>query len=317
MISIPGIKAIGKCNLGTLATTPAGIVMAGFRDKATLTFSPYKTRKDYKQRTARNMLQAKAEYETFHSSLDVFSGLLRHMNCNMDVQMLSDKQSSTANSEDVFKFTASTFVLGLAFEYLLTLDGRSIKETLTGAADYSTVQTMLDAADSESAISLGATVDGVDFTQARRAHLNDLLIQAPSGTSLISASEFEDLKFSIKSIDSENALGANMIDGFLCHLEITGKDASISKIVTQLSKNMSQTVKLQIPNEGSYYDEFDFTAGTLTPVDEPTFSDDKRNLKCTYEGMVRPYEITVQTGASYGGVDDDDGANGGTVTIGY
>ena len=61
--SIPGIKKIGRCNLGTLATTPAGVYLAGIRDKATMKFAGYKTSKDVKGRPSRNMLQASLEFE--------------------------------------------------------------------------------------------------------------------------------------------------------------------------------------------------------------------------------------------------------------
>lgn len=317
MISIPGIKSILKCDKGTLATTPTTPIYVGLRDKAKMTFPPFKTSKEHKGRSTRNKLQAMLEYESLQPTLLMLKGNFDHMNINCDVQVVSEKQAFTADSEDVFKFNASSFLLGLGFEYMINLERRSLKETLKGAADYDVVKALIDSGDSEALVSVAGVTHpgGEDWALQRR--INIMALESPIGTALYSAEELEDFSFSIKAIETENADGQTTIDGFDCSLNVTIKNASVTKVVAQLNKALGSSVLVKFKNSGSYYDLFDFNTGVLAQIDEPEISDDKRNMVIKYAGQVRPYEFDFQFGSTKGGVDADGGLNGGTVKIGY
>lgn len=317
MISIPGIKSILKCDKGSLASTPTNPIYVGLRDKAKMTFPPFKTSKEYKGRSTRNKLQAMLEYESMQPTLLMLKGNFDHMNINCDVQVVSDKQAFTADSEDVFKFNSSSFLLGLGFEYMVSLERRSLKETLKGAADYDIVKALIDSGDSEALVAVAGITHpgGEDWALQRR--INIMALESPIATALYSPEELEDFKFSIKAVETENADGQTTIDGFDCSLDVTIKNASVTKVVAQLTKALGSNLLLKFANSGSYYDAFDFNTGVLAQIDEPEISDDKRNMSIKYFGQVRPYEFDFQFGADKGGALSDNGLNGGTVKVGY
>ncbi len=319
-ISIPGIKSILKCTKGTLATTPTLPLYAGIRDKATMNFKPYKATDEHKGRPTRNMLQASLEYETRQATIRALSVNFSLMNCNADYQILSEKQALASGSEDVFKFNASSFLLGHGFEYHANMERRWIKETLKGAADYDVVKALIDAGDSETAVSVTGITHpgGEDWSLVRGTKI--LALQSPASTDLVDIAngELQNLEFAMKAITSENATGQLCVDMIDCSLEVECKNASVAKIVTQLEKSLGGAVLLKFGNGTSTFDCFDFEAGVLAPVDEPEISDDKRTLKMTYKGKVRPYEFAFQVGTALVGDEvDGTGTAGGTVKIGY
>ena len=316
VISIPGIKQIGKCNIGTLATTPAGIALVGIRDKATMKFSPYKTSKDVKDRQGRNMLQASLDYESLQPTMLYLKSLFTHMNLGCDVQIMSEKQSFTSGSEDVFKFVSSSLLLGLGFEYMISMEKRSVKEQLKGAADYAVVNTLLDSGDSETPVALNGTGNVSGENEDLRRRVNFLAVEAPQATALFEDGELEDLKYSMKANTYENAYGQLCVDWITHKLEITMRNAAIAKIVELLGKDINASALIKLGNAGSYYDAFDFAAGAVNNYVETDF-EDKRISKITFEGKVRPYEHDFLFGATYGGALDDLGLNGGTLKIGY
>jgi hypothetical protein len=314
-ISIPGIKQIGKCNAGTLLTTPAGVALCGIRDKATMKFPAYKTSKDVKDRPGRNMIQADIEYESMQPTMKYINSLFTHMNLGCDVQIMTEKQIFAAGSEDVFQFTSSSFLLGLGFEYLISMERRSVKETLKGAADFATVQTLIDGASSAAEVALNGVgpVSGDDETLRRR--INFLAIEVPIATTLFAPGELEDFKYSMKANTAENAYGQLCVDWIIHTVEITMRNAAISKIQELLAKDINASCNIKLGNAGAYYDAFLFNAGAVNNFVEPDF-EDKRISKLTLTGKVRPYEHLFQFGAAYGGIAADLGLNGGTLSIG-
>jgi hypothetical protein len=316
VISIPGIKQIGKCNAGTLASTPAGIALAGIRDKATMKFVNYKTSKDVRDRHSRNMLQAQLEYEMLQPTVKYLQSLFNHINLGCDVQIMSEKQSFASGSEDVFKFTSASFMLGLGWEYLVSMERRSVKEQLKGAADYNAVTALIDSGDNESAAALNGSgnVSGEDETLRRR--IKFLAVEAPHAAALFEPSELENFSYSMKTNTSENAYGQLCVDWIAHKIEITIRNASVTKIVELLGKEVNASVLIKLGNDGSYYDAFDFAAGAVNNYLEPDW-EDKRIVKITFEGKIRPFEHEFVFGAAHGGADSDNGLNGGTLRIGY
>ncbi len=318
MYSIPGIKQIGRCNLGTLATVPAGVYLAGIRDKATMTFKSYKTTKDVKGRPTRNMLQANLEFESLQPTMKDLKSLFDHINLNCDIQMMTEKQNASADSEDVYKFNASSFLLGLGFEHLITMERRSLKQTYKGAADYAVVKTLIDGADTAIAAALGAgQIGGEDWSLQRRIIIEAL--QSPSAVDLLSIAggELDDFKLSMKANTVENALGQILIDWIAFQIDITINNASVDKAVAQLAKDQGAALLLKLTNDTGFYDAFDFNTGALT-CDFTKSIEEKRQLVLSYQGQIRPYECSFLFGAGNGGdVGDTVGLKGGTLKVGY
>ena len=317
MKSTPGIKSILLCGAGTLASTPTTPLFIGIGGKSKMTISPYKTVKDSRNRQLKNMLMVQIEAESHQVTLKNFNTLLGLLNLNADIQVITDKQSAATGSEDVFKFTAATLKLGIGFEYALTMNGRTLKLTMKGAAPYNTVKALLDAGDSETPVAVSGVdhIGGEDYSQQRPMDIE--AIQSPISTSLCDLADLDDLKLSIKTKDTENAYGQTLVDGFTCKLETLVRDASVSNLIAQYEKDINSSILVKINNEGSYYDAHDFAAGVLTPAHEPEISDDNRKVKLQFEGDVRTYDIALEVGADKGGAAADAGLNGGTLKIGY
>jgi len=317
MDSIPGIKSILLCQAGTLATTPVKPIYVGVGKKSAMKITPFKTTKDSKNRQSRNMLMVQVDFESTQVPLKTLITLMGFINLGADVQVITDKQAFAADSEDVFKFTAATFQLGLSFEYIINLESRSIKGTLKGAAPYNTVKALIDSADSEAAVTVSGITQpgGEDFSQVRGIDIAAL--QCPLTTDLYASGSLDDFKLSIKTKTSENAFGQTFVDAYTNHLEATIKDASVTNLLVHLNKAIDAPVLLKLNNAGSYYDALDFNTGAMAPSHEPEISDDKRNLKVTFEGDVRPFEYALETGVAKGGAAADEGLNGGTLKIGY
>lgn len=317
MRSVPGIKSILICNKGTLATTPVNPAYVGLKDKATLKISDFKTSKDERGRVHRNMKLAQLDFESKQPTMKMFKSFFDYINSNCDVQMMTEKQSFTAASEDVFKFTAASLLLGLGFEFGFDLEKRYLKGTLKGAADFEVMKALIDSASSATAVTVAGITHpgGEDWSLQRRSKI--LAIQSPVSTELFDLDERDDVKVSCKSEGDDNGSGQAGVKDTTVHVEVSGNNASVAKVVAQLNKNINNALLIKIGNSSSYYDALDCAAGALTPVEEIENSSDKTFLKIVYEGKVRPFEYDFQFGAAYGGADADGGLNGGTIKIGY
>jgi len=316
--SIPGIKSILLCDLGTLLTTPTNPFFVGIGDKAKLSFADYKTTKDAKNRQLRNMILASLSCASMQPTLKMLNAMWSFINLNMDVQVVTDKQSSASGSEDVFQFIAgNSFNLGLGFEYSVDMEKRQLKVDAKGAADGSVVRTLIDSADSATAVTVSGVIHpgGEDWDKQRSVNLSAL--ERPISTDLAELGELEDIKLTIKANTKDNIYGQPIVSSFTNTVEATIRNASVANLVAQLAKTADNSVLIKYLNSGSYYDAFQFAAGVLAPKEVIEIGDDNRNVKITLEGDVRPFEYTLNAGSSYGGADSDGGLNGGTLVVGY
>jgi hypothetical protein len=313
-LSIPGIKSILRCNAGTLSTTQAGAVYAGVKESATMKFTPFKTAKDERGRMLRNMMLGEISYNSLQATLKNLKSCIDHANMNCDVQLVSDKQTSSADSEDVFKFNSSSFLLGLGFKYELSLEKTVLTNTLKGAANYNTVKALIDAGDSEAIVApAGLSIE--DLSEYHQPNVS--LLESAQGVSLFNAYELDDLKFVIQSEGKDTGLGQTTMHWLDISLDVTGLDAGVAKLVTLMTKGMSDSVLLKSLNAGSYYTSFDFASGALVQTEELELGNDSRKVQVKFATKVRPFELSWNFGATYGGAAADNGSNGGTVKIGY
>ena len=310
-----GLKQIGFCNVGTLSTTPGDPLVVGFRKGASLIITPQNDIKDYRNRSLRNLINFKTEAESLQPSMRLISKIHAWLNQHADVQVVTNPQSGSADSEDVFKFIGN-YLAGIDFELVISHEMRSLKITIEGAYEYALAKTFIDGADSDSWVSMGVTGEGADSTLFRAPYFLDL--EYPGGTEIFSSKhELIDRKLTIKTKGKKTLYNQSIVDWLSCTLEITARDAGIAKMIAEMAKDMSGTVLWKEQNTGSFYDAFSFAANALNVRNEFNISDDDRSLKVILEGDIPVADVTFTFGASYGGdAQDTTGLKGGTMTLG-
>jgi hypothetical protein len=312
--AVAGLKQIVMCNKGTLATRPVDPIALGIRKEAVLTINHFKQVEDYRKRKLRNMLNFKLEGETMQPTVFLFKKLLDWLNGNVDLQVVTQNQSST--TKDVWKFS-NGYELGIDFDWTYNQDGRSCKITFERAMPYNTAVTFIDAADSTTPVSFDRiTDDGTDLELYRGASPDKF--EKPAGSSLGSRSLVTVRSMNIKTESKKSIDNISLVDNLMITLEMTGREAAISDFVTRLNKGMLDEVIFQEKNSGAYYDKFMFNTNVLSQTDEMVINDEERTLKIVLEGRVPIYSVTfLYDDDSHGGSGADEGKTGGTVKFGY
>ncbi|BDQ03490.1 hypothetical protein [Ignavibacterium sp.] len=309
-----GLKQIVMCNKGTLATTPVDPIALGIRKDAVLSINHFKQVEDYRKRKLRNYLNFKLEGETMQPTVFLFKKLLDWINGNVDLQVVTQNQSSTA--KDVWKFNAGK-ELGIDFDWTYNQDGRSCKISFERAFPYNDAVTFIDAADSTTSVTFaGITDDGTDLTLYRGASPDKF--EKPAASSLGSSSLITVRQMNIKTENKKSIDNLSLVDNLMVTLEMTGREAAIADFVTRLNKGMLDEVIFQEKNSGAYYDKFMFNANVLSQTDEFVINDEERTLKIVLEGRVPIYSVSFLYGTPNGGdAADTKGTTGGTVKFGY
>lgn len=309
-----GLKQIVMCNKGTLATTPVDPIALGIRKDAVLTINHFKQVEDYRKRKLRNMLNFKLEGESMQPTVFTFKKLIDWLNGNVDLQVVTQNQSSSA--KDVWKFNSGK-ELGIDFDWTYNQDGRSCKITFERAFPYSDAVTFIDAADSTTAVTFaGITDDGTDLTLYRGSSPDKF--EKPAASSLGSFNLVTVRSLNIKTENKKSIDNMSLIDNLMITLEMTGREAAIADFLTRLNKQQLDGVVFQEKNTGSYYDKFDFNSLVLSQTDEFVINDEERTLKIVLEGRVPIYAVSFLYGTANGGdAADTKGTTGGTIKFGY
>jgi len=309
-----GLKQIVLCNKGTLATTPVDPIALGVRKDAVMTINHFKQVEDYRKRKLRNMLNFKLEGETMQPTVFLFKKLLDWLNGNVDLQVVTQNQSSS--NRDVWKFNAGKEP-GIDFDWTYNQDGRSCKISFERAFPYSDAVTFIDAADNTTAASFtGITDDGTDLALYRGASPDKF--EKPDASSLGSTSLVTVRSMNIKTESKKSIDNLSLVDNLMITLEMTGREAGIADFVTRLNKGMLDEVIFQEKNTGALYDKFMFNTNVLSQTDEMIINDEERTLKIVLEGRIPIYSVTFLYGTANGGdAADTKGTTGGTVKFGY
>jgi len=315
--SLAGIRQIGLCNLGTLLTTPVDPIVLGIRAAAPFAITPFKPIKDYRNRSFRNMQNFKQAGESLQPTMRMISKLHAWLNGNADIQIITNKQNSNAGSEDVFQFVGDNL---LWLEYLLAMDAtkRSVNVTVEGALPHDDAQTLIDGSDSVTPVDLGAGVsEGGDLSKFRSPYM--MALEYPQGTPMFAKGDLVSRKFEMKvKVKKSDETNTSGISFYQFKLEITGREASIAKIIADYGKSMSGNMLWKEKNTGAFYDAFDFAPGVVGVEDEVTIDDEQRIKKVTLNGDCPITDVSFLFGAAYGGdAGDTTGLKGGTMKIGY
>jgi hypothetical protein len=284
----------------------------GFRTPVDLDITEYNPINDYRNRSLRNMMNLKAECETMQGTMAFLKLLLGWVSGNCDVQMVSNKQNA-AGDKDVFQFTGDN-IMGLDFEHFIGSKKRSTKLTLQRAMEYEDTEAFLALANEAEEANLG-TGEGIDATAYRSPRYG--AFEYPTGAPIF-PSKFDIIErsLSIKTKGEPSDYNISGVSWLTFSLAISGKDSSIAKIVSQMGKNMTDTLIFTEKNSGANYDKFQFASGILTQKNEFKIGDSNRYRKVIFEGDVPIHDVDFQFGADKGGAAEDTGKLGGTMIIG-
>jgi len=304
---------------GTLTATfggPTVPIAMGIRGPAFLKHGNYKPIKDYLNRTWRNRINFKVEAETYQPTMRTLAYLVSWLNGGCDAQILTNKQSGTAGSEDVFQFyKANDSNLGLEFELMYNADKRSIKTILEGAINYTAAQTLIDAADSVTEVAFsGITGAGDSETYLRRPAY--AAFEAPKGTSIVVRDEIVERSYSIKT-KGKKSVETNMliVDYLTFEIIMKFRNASIANQIAIMAKDNAPSLYIKELNAGAYYDAWDFAAGVITLDPETEINDEDRIQTLKFVADVPLFDVAFEFGAAKGGTADDAGTLGGTMVI--
>lgn len=314
MLSVAGLTEIGFCDAGTLETTKTNAAAMGIRNATELQITPFNQIEAYRNQKLRNMLNFKWEGESYQPTMSFLEKVLNWIRNGVDVQIKSVKQTPAAASENIFKFTGNN-KLGLNFEYVIDSKKRFIKPILEGAMDFEDAKAFLDTADSESAVDLGFTLEGKDYSLRKAPYF--LAIQVPKTVDLVSKYNVVERSFMLKGKGKKLERNIDKVDYITATLSVTMETASISDMITILAKNESPSFLLKEKNNGDFYDGFDIKEGMLTQSEDFKIGDNNRTLSVTYEGDIPVNYFALQLGLSNGSDESDtEGITGGTLVVG-
>ncbi len=319
MDGIVGLQQILACDVGTLNTTPAGAVAMGFGMGRELNITDFRTDKAWPNIPMRNMKNFAVQGESKQPTMLMLKKSIDFLNGGADLQVVSPKQSASANSEDVAAFVGN-YLMGLMFELTIAHDKRTMKWMWERAMEYENYQTFIDTFDSTTIVSVpGITdtdVEGKNYDYRRSPKL--LAIEAPSGTSIVLPNYGRlERKVTIKSKElMKNEYNQSIVNMLSIMIEIVGTGKQVADLVTLAAKAETPSVMIQEGNIGAFYDKFVIPAYKLGITDEFKIGDDKRESRIKLEGDVPIYNLAFTYGAANGGdVSDTTGVKGGTLTV--
>jgi hypothetical protein len=316
MSSRAGIQRIALCDLGTLATTPENAEFFGLGGEKKVVITPFKPTDIYPEKKGRNMENHQVTGESEQATMKMLKNMIKFLNFNCDTEVVTVKQAAAGNP-DVFKY-AGNDCMGLMFKYESNRDKQTLTPTLDRAFDYEDSKTLKDAADSATAATFTGVTDigGRDF--ALRSSPNKLILQS-GGSDIFTPMGINSRSLIIETIEaSRNQYNAPMVDLLKFTIEIIANEASVSKIISLMNKNISTNILWKETTTGLLYRAFDFNTNVLTQTEEEPIGSKERNIKLVYTGAEWIFNIGFEFGTGKGGsAEDTVGTTGGTMKIGY
>lgn len=302
-------------------TSPTGLITTGTRKPGVFTISPLDTLKDHRNRDLRNLMNFKAEMSSYQGRMRFLDMLIGYLGTGYDAQVACVDQSADGDG-GVFNFLAMQAGLDFGMEY--NAKERFLNLVLETAMEYELAQVLIGASDN-SALEPAITSDpisggneyGLNFSLY--AHPWYGAIESPSATEIFSKKEIVDRKFSVKTKGYKNAYNESTQPYLSVFLELTGADATITKMSALLAKDMGASIVVKEFITATMYEKYTIAANLLTHREEFELGDEKRQAKITFEGDLTADNFTFAYGSSNGG--DSDGSTelkklgGGTCTI--
>lgn len=316
-MSRAGIQQVALCDLGSLATSPTKPELLGLGGEMKVHITPFKQTDLFPEKKGRNMENHQVVGESEQATMKMIKNMISFLNFKCDAQVITAKQTASAESEDVFKY-AGNDCMGLMFKYESNRDKQTLTATLDRAFDYEYSKTLKDAADSASPATFTGITDlgGRDF--ALRSAPNKLILQS-GGSDIFTEMGINSRSLIIETIEAgRNQYNAPQVDLLKIMIEIIANEASVSKIITLMSKNNSTNILWKETTSGLLYRSFDFNTNVLTQTEEEPIGNKERFVKLVYEGAEWIYNTSFEFGTGKGGAaEDSTGITGGTMKIGY
>lgn len=290
MISIAGIRHLAVCKKGTLTTTPTNVVISGLRNNGVLTIETFNDIKTVLNQSLRNMMNVNFESTTFQASLLTLKNLIECVKNGSDAQLITVPESGSG-SANVFQFAGDNYP-GLEFEFTITPKERSCKIILEFANHEADILGLITAALTNTPVDFSAEGTG-KYLISNSKYVAPAFVSAKHNTvSLLPKDELKDYKLTIKTKDSgKTAYNRARVNYLSVSAEITGYDATISKINTLISQGDLEAVELKQKFDLSNDDTFSFLQTVLGRKEKINIADDDRSVTLTYEADISIHDV--------------------------
>lgn len=289
MDSTVGVNHIVLCKRDTLLTTKYWLFVAGHRDNAELIESNYQPLKTIRNKTIDVLKNFKLSNKSFMATLGrmwYLDQMVKTGGCDAQI-VLTPQIGGGESSGGVFNFTGEDSFFGLMFEYLISNKERSVKYDIevamepylaTSLKSQSLINTPIDISN------YGPGNTGEDYNSSPQPSWVSL---KEAGIDLFKKSELVEYSCLISTKETEkSAYNRSKVHYYSFKVEVTGTDATISKLLEVQARAKSNSLVLTQRFNAQFNDVLTFNQGVLARNEDPVFSDDKRHLKVTYEAEI-------------------------------
>lgn len=317
-MSRAGLQQFALCDKTTLGGTPANVELMGLGGEKKVEIVPHKVVPLFPEKTGRNMEKHTVVGESAQATMKMLKNMIRFLNGECDIQVITSKQSLSAGSEDVFKY-AGDDAMGLMFKYEADRAKQFLTATAERAFDYEYSKTLKDAVDTATPVAFTGITDlgGRDFSLYNSP--NKLTFQV-GGVAPFSLTGLNSRSLILETIDSgKNDDEMSQVDLLKVGIKLVANEATIAKIIDMMSKSNSSVITWQELTTGAYYKKFDFNVNVLTQSEpKEVFGDKERMFELAYDGAEWIYNTEFLFGTGNGGAAlDTTGTTGGTMKFGY
>lgn len=313
-----GLQQIALSDLSTMSGTPTNLEFIGLGGEKKVEITEHNPVDIFPEKKGRNMQLHKVEGVSTQCTMKMLKNMIGFLNGNVDTQVITAKQSASANSEDVFKYLGNDG-LGLGFKYASERKSHLLTATLQRAFDYEYSKTLKDAVDTATPISFTGVTDlgGRDFSLY---DIPNKLIFEVGGSEPFVPINLKERSLILETIESgKNEHEMPDVDLLKALIRIVANEATIDKIVTMMAKANSSVVSWKESTSGLYYKKYDFNVNVLTQSEpKEVFGDKERMFELEFQGAEWIYNTQFLFGTGNGGsAADTVGTTGGTMKFGY
>jgi hypothetical protein len=304
--SRPGIKRALISQPNTMATTPTGLITVGSRKPSNLIISPLDELADYRDRPLRNKINFRYEVDSYQSRLrDVEWAVQYHLQAGFDIQLLKEKQGANAMSGGCFNWVNQ--LNGLDFDYVNTNKERYVKWIFETALEYADAITLIDASDPAGSLVPAISANPISGGNERGENFSNYAypwyaaIEGPSGTEIFSKKEIKERSLSIRTKGTKNEYNETVVNFITVELRLRGSDATITKILNILNKDMSPSLVISEKLSATTYEKFVFPANVLTHSDSFQLGDSEDYSELMFKADLTFDQFQFAYGTANGG----------------
>lgn len=300
MESTVGVKTIMMCSKDTLLTTRQHLFVAGHRDKAEFIEGNHIPLKTVRNKTLEVLKNFKLTNKSFMATIGRFwylDQMAKQGGCDAQI-VFTPQINGGPSSGGVFNFIGEDYFFGLMFEFLISNKERSLKYDLEVAMEPYLATSL------KTQSLLNAPIDISNYGHGNTGETYNFVVQpswlslTEGGVNLFKKSELVEYNCLISTKETEKTLyNRSKVDYYSIKVDITGTDATITKLLETQARYKSNELKLTQRFDAQYNDVLTFQSGVLSRVEDPVLADDKRHLKVSYEGEIPKGKLLVSPDA--------------------